>query len=107
MVGKCTKSDCKDCCVIKNIFWLPVCVCSPAAGYAVGVIIDWFIPGETGESRSPSPMLVEELAAASERALNDQDHWQKLRVGAWKKAQEFSKARHMNQLNQLFETCKP
>ena len=82
------------------------CVGLPAAGYAVGGIPDWLVPGETGESGSSGQMVVAELAAAIERALNDQDHWQKLRVGAWKKAQEFSKARHMNQLNQLFETCK-
>ena len=82
------------------------CVGLPAAGYAVGGIPDWLIPGETGESGAPGRMVVAELAAAIERALNDQNHWQKLRVGAWKKAQEFSKARHINQLNQLFETCK-
>ena len=82
------------------------CVGLPAAGYAVGGIPDWLVPGETGESGSPGRMVVAELAAAIGRALNDQDHWQKLRVGAWKKAQEFSKARHINQLNQLFETCK-
>ena len=82
------------------------CVGLPAAGYAVGGIPDWLIPGETGESGSSGQMVVAELAAAIERALNDQDHWQKLRVGAWKKAQEFSKARHINQLNQLFETYK-
>jgi glycosyltransferase involved in cell wall biosynthesis len=82
------------------------CVGLPTAGYAVGGIPDWLIPGETGESGFPGRMFVEELAAAIERALNNQNHWQKLRVGAWKKAQEFSKARHINQLNQLFETCK-
>lgn len=82
------------------------CVGLPAAGYAVGGIPDWLIPGETGESGSPGRMVVAELAAAIERALNDQNHWQKLRVGAWKKAQEFSKCRYINQLNQLFETCK-
>jgi glycosyltransferase involved in cell wall biosynthesis len=82
------------------------CVGLPAAGYAVGGIPDWLVPGKTGESGSSGQMVVAELAAAIERALNDQDHWQKLRVGAWKKAQEFSKARHMNQLNKLFETCK-
>ena len=82
------------------------CVGLPASGYAVGGIPDWLVPGETGESGTPGRMVVAELAAAIGRALNDQDHWQKLRVGAWKKAQEFSKARHMNQLNQLFETSK-
>jgi glycosyltransferase involved in cell wall biosynthesis len=82
------------------------CVGLPAAGYSVGGIPDWLVPGETGESGSSGQMVVAELAAAIERALNDQDHWQKLRVGAWKKAQEFSKARHINQLNQLFETYK-
>jgi glycosyltransferase involved in cell wall biosynthesis len=82
------------------------CVGLPAAGYAVGGIPDWLVPGETGESGFPGRMVVTELAAAIGRALSDQEHWQKLRVGAWKKAQEFSKARHINQLNQLFETCK-
>lgn len=80
------------------------CVGLPAAGYAVGGIPDWLVPGETGESGPPGLMVVGELAAAIERALTDRDHWQKLRVGAWKKAQEFPKARHINQLNQLFET---
>ncbi len=82
------------------------CVGLPAAGYAVGGIPDWLVPGETGESGSPGRMVVGELAAAIERALSDQHHWQKLRVGAWIKAHKFSKARHINQLNQLFETCK-
>ena len=72
----------------------------------LGGIPDWLVPGETGESGSLGRMVVADLAAAIKRALNDQDHWLKLRVGAWKKAQEFSKARHINQLNQLFETCK-
>jgi len=82
------------------------CVGLPAAGYAVGGIPDWLVPGETGESGSSGRMVVAELAAAIKRALSDQGHWQKLRVGAWKKAQEFSKERHINQLNKLFETCK-
>jgi hypothetical protein len=51
-------------------------------------------------------MVVGELAAAIERALTDQDHWQKLRVGSWKNAQQFSKTRHISRLNQLIETCK-
>ncbi len=82
------------------------CVGLPAAGYAVGGIPDWLVPGETGESGSPGRMVVGELAAAIERALTDQDHWQKLRVGSWKNAQQFSKTRHISRLNQLIETCK-
>jgi len=82
------------------------CVGLPAAGYAVGGIPDWLVPGKTGESGTSGRMVIGELASAIERALNDQDHWQKLRVGAWKKAQDFSKTRHIGQLNQIFATCK-
>ena len=40
------------------------CVGLPAAGYAVGGIPDWLVPGETGESGSSGQMVVAELAAA-------------------------------------------
>jgi glycosyltransferase involved in cell wall biosynthesis len=74
------------------------CVGLPAAAYPVGGITDWLRPGESGELAAggvPNPVS---LAAAIVRALATDDHWQKLRVGAWRVAGEFTEERHVARL---------
>jgi glycosyltransferase involved in cell wall biosynthesis len=70
----------------------------PAAGYAIGGINDWLIPGVSGESApgdSPDPR---DLAAALARALGDEAHFQRLRLGAWETARRFDPAAHLREV---------
>lgn len=74
------------------------CVGLPAVGFAVGGIPDWLIPGVSGElapGERPDPG---ELANAIGRALADESHWQRLRVGAWETAKQFTPERHLERL---------
>jgi glycosyltransferase involved in cell wall biosynthesis len=77
------------------------CVGVPAVGFAVGGIPDWLIPGQTGELAPADPPSPEGLAEAIARALANPPHHQKLRVGAWNKACEFSFDRHLSRLEGL------
>ncbi|QDT15485.1 glycosyltransferase family 4 protein [Alienimonas californiensis] len=74
------------------------CVGLPAVGYATGGIPDWLIPGVSGESAPgdrPNPAA---LAAALVRALADDAHFNRLRVGAWETARRFGADAHVRQL---------
>jgi glycosyltransferase involved in cell wall biosynthesis len=73
------------------------CVGLPAVGFAVGGIPDWLIPGRSGES-APSPPTADGLAEAIHRALTDPAHHQRLRIGAWEVAQQFTLAKHLDLL---------
>jgi glycosyltransferase involved in cell wall biosynthesis len=73
------------------------CVGLPAAGFGVGGIPDWLIPGRSGES-APAPPTALGLSAAIVRALADPDHHHRLRVGAWEVAQTFTLGRHLRVL---------
>jgi glycosyltransferase involved in cell wall biosynthesis len=77
------------------------CFGVPAVGFAVGGIPDWLIPGESGELAPGDPPSVEGLAEAMVRALADPEHHQRLCVGAWKMAKQFSLERHITQLEQI------
>ena len=77
------------------------CLGVPAVGFAVGGIPDWLIAGQTGELAPGDPPTVEGLAEAMVRALADPRHHQKLRVGAWEKAKQFSLERHVAQLEPI------
>lgn len=70
----------------------------PAAGFAVGGIPDWLIPGVSGELAPGDPPTVEGLAAAIVRALADPDHYNQLRLGAWNTARRFSMEAHLQNL---------
>lgn len=77
------------------------CVGLPAVGYAVGGIPDWLKPGISGELASGDTPNPDELADAVVRAIGDESHWQKLRVGAWEMAKQFPRQRHLDQLEKI------
>jgi glycosyltransferase involved in cell wall biosynthesis len=72
------------------------CVGLPAAGYALGGIPDWLVPGVSGES-DPQPIPDPAgLAAAILRALRSDAHLARLRRGAWETADAFTAERHLD-----------
>jgi glycosyltransferase involved in cell wall biosynthesis len=75
----------------------------PAVAFDVGGIGDWLIPGVSGELAPGTPPRAEELAEAVVRALADPSHHQELRVGAWRKSKEFSRAAHVERLERFFQ----
>lgn len=79
------------------------CVGLPAVGYRKGGISDWLRPGKTGESPAETSSNPDELAAAVVRALADDDHWNILRLGAWKASQEYGATRHVDKLIQILQ----
>jgi glycosyltransferase involved in cell wall biosynthesis len=79
----------------------------PAAGYAVGGIPDWLIPGESGELAPGDPTTVAGLADAIVRALADPVHYNKLRYGAWAKSKQFSLDNHMDALEKVLAAAAP
>ena len=81
------------------------CFGVPAVGFAVGGIPDWLIAGQTGELAPGDPPTVEGLAEAMLRALADPRHHQKLRVGAWEMAKQFSLERHLAQLEPILSAA--
>jgi glycosyltransferase involved in cell wall biosynthesis len=77
------------------------CVGLPGAGYAIGGIQDWLVPGETGESAPGNPPTVDGLAEAMARALASPEHYARLSQGAWKLAQRYSLENHLAQLEPI------
>jgi glycosyltransferase involved in cell wall biosynthesis len=75
----------------------------PAVGYATGGIPDWLTPGVSGESAAGARPDPQALAAALVRALADDDHRQRLRLGAWQMAQRFSPDAHCTRLVQILQ----
>lgn len=80
------------------------CVGLPAVGYASGGIPDWLIPGVSGESASGDHPNPAELALAIVRALKDDRHWQKLRVGAWENVKRFTAEEHLRKISGILQT---
>ncbi len=81
------------------------CVGLPAVAYAVGGIPDWLVPGVSGESApgdKPDPKL---FATALIRALADDDHLQRLRVGAWEMSRQFTPEAHLDLLLRILEAA--
>lgn len=74
------------------------CMGLPTVGYASGGITDWLAPGVSGECAPGGRPEPSELAAALVRALADEAHHQRLRVGAWQAAKAFSPERHVEEL---------
>jgi len=74
----------------------------PAVAYAVGGIVDWLRPGQTGELADGTGFELRPLAAALERALRDAAHHRQLQLGAWRMAHEFGLDRHFSRLEKLF-----
>jgi glycosyltransferase involved in cell wall biosynthesis len=81
------------------------CVGLPAVGFEVGGIPDWLIPGVSGELAPGERPNAEDLAAAIVRALADESHLNKLRVGAWETAQSFTPEAHMELLIPILQAA--
>ena len=79
------------------------CMGVPAAGFAVGGIPDWLIPGKTGELAASDPPTVQGLADAIVRALADQNHYNDLRRGACEMSQQFTLERHASELEAILQ----
>jgi glycosyltransferase involved in cell wall biosynthesis len=77
------------------------CVGLPSAGFAVGGIPDWLIPGQTGELAPSDPPTVEGLAGAMVRALADPAHYNRLSRGAFELSQRFTLERHLGELETI------
>ena len=77
----------------------------PAAGFAVGGVPDWLIPGQTGELAPGDPPTADGLANAIAKALRDPDHYGKLSRGAWELSRQFSLERHIENLEAIFAGC--
>jgi glycosyltransferase involved in cell wall biosynthesis len=75
----------------------------PAAGFAVGGVPDWLVPGVGGESATGDPPTAAGLADALVRVLADAGHWQRLRVGAWESARRFTAEVHLAKLLPILE----
>ncbi len=78
----------------------------PAVAYGVGGIVDWLRSGESGELADGEQFGSEALAKALERALRDPEHYQRLQLGAWRVAHEFSGERHLSRLEQLLDEVR-
>jgi glycosyltransferase involved in cell wall biosynthesis len=75
----------------------------PTVAFAVGGIPDWLTAGEAGELAPGERPDASEFAAALVRALADDEHLQKLRVGAWNMARRFTVAGHVERLLEVFQ----
>jgi len=73
----------------------------PAAGFAVGGIPDWLIPGRTGELAPADPPTAEGLADAIARALGDPNHYADLCRNAFEFSQQFTLERHTAELERI------
>jgi len=76
----------------------------PTVAFAVGGIPDWLVPGQTGELAPGDPPTVGGLADALVRALADETHYQRLRLGAWHSTKTFQLADHVKRLEAIFES---
>lgn len=74
------------------------CVGLPAVAFATGGIPDWLTPGVSGETAPGERPNADQLAEALVRALADDAHHQRLRVGAWETARRFTADAHVSGL---------
>jgi glycosyltransferase involved in cell wall biosynthesis len=81
------------------------CVGLPTVAFAVGGIPDWLTPGVSGELAPGERPDQRQLADALVRALADESHWQRLRVGAWETARRLTAAAHMDRLIPILEAA--
>jgi len=79
------------------------CLSVPAAGYALGGIPDWLVPGLSGELASGDPPTVAGLAGAIVAALSDPGHYARLCRGAWECGRQFTMDKHLSQLEIIME----
>lgn len=71
------------------------CVGLPAVAFATGGIPDWLTAGVSGEVAPGERPRADQLADALVRALADDAHLQRLRVGAWGSARRFTADAHV------------
>ena len=81
------------------------CVGLPAVGFAVGGIPDWLIPGVSGELAPGDRPNSQDLANAIVRALSNDEHLSRLRVGAWETARRFTPEAHMAALLPILDAA--
>ncbi len=81
------------------------CVGLPAVGFAVGGIPDWLSSGVSGELAPGDRPDASHLADALVRALRDEGHWNRLRVGAWEMARRFTREAHLDRLHAILEAA--
>ncbi len=81
------------------------CVGLPAAGYAVGGIPDWLIPGETGESALGNPPTPQGLAGAIARALINPEHYAALSRGAWEMSRRFTLEKRVRKIESILQAA--
>lgn len=81
------------------------CVGLPTAGYCVGGIADWLLPGVTGEATSETEKTPAHLAQAIVRAIGTESHWNALRLGAWNFAQTYGLDEHMRGLSTILDAA--
>jgi glycosyltransferase involved in cell wall biosynthesis len=74
----------------------------PAVAFSTGGILEWLVPGVSGEVSSGSPSAGG-LADAIVRALGNHHHLQRLRLGAWTGSQKFSVENHLAALDEAFK----
>lgn len=79
------------------------CVGLTAVAFATGGIPDWLTPGVSGETAPGERPNADQLAEALVRALADDAHHQRLRVGAWETARRFTADAHVSGLLAAFE----
>lgn len=81
------------------------CVGLPTVGYASGGMTDWLIPGVSGESAPCQPMKRGQFADAITRALEQDSHLQRLRLGAWSIAKTFTPHAHLSRLTAILDSA--
>ena len=74
----------------------------PAVAYPAGGIVDWLLPGQSGELAEGSGFRTRPLAEALVRALRDAEHYRMLQLGAWRISHQFGGEQHLLQLEALF-----
>ncbi len=82
------------------------CVGLPSVAFPFGGIPDWLVPGVSGELAGGERPEPGEFATAVARAIANESHWQSLRVGAWRKAQEFTAEAHLERLALAFQSAR-
>ena len=77
----------------------------PAAGFAVGGLPDWLLPGQTGELAPGDPPTAEGLADAIVRALRDPHHYNNLCQRTWQFSRQFTLENHVAHLETILAGC--
>jgi glycosyltransferase involved in cell wall biosynthesis len=76
----------------------------PVAGFAVGGVPEWLSPGENGHLAPGDPPTADGLADAVVSCLRDPEAYQRLRAGAYRLAQRFTREEHVPALLEVFRT---